>query len=55
MDIETKLWKRSKRSWATTIPHVVLLNLDLENNKYKVIWKWGERAGMWTVAFEEMS
>jgi hypothetical protein len=55
MDIETKLWKRSKRSWATTIPHVALLNLDLENNKYKVIWKWGERAGMWTVAFEEMS
>jgi hypothetical protein len=53
MDIETKLWKRSKRSWATTIPHIALLNLDLENKKYKVIWKWNEREGKWTVEFEE--
>jgi hypothetical protein len=55
MNFETKLWKRSNRSWATTIPHVCLFNLDLENNKYKVIWKFNERVGKWTVVFEEMS
>jgi hypothetical protein len=53
MNFETKLWKRSARSWATTIPHVCLLNLDLENNKYKVIWKWSVKAGNLTVEFEE--
>jgi hypothetical protein len=41
-------------SWATTIPHIALLNLDLPETDYKVIWKWNERAGKWTVAFEEI-
>jgi hypothetical protein len=53
MDIETKLWKRSNRSYETTIPHIALLNLDLPETDYKVIWKWSERARAWTVEFEE--
>ena len=53
MDIETKLWKRSQRSYATTIPHLALLNLDIENKKYKVIWQFDDKIGKWTVSFEE--
>jgi hypothetical protein len=53
MDFETKLWKRSQRSFATTIPHIALLNLSPEDNEYKVIWQFNERVGKWTVSFEE--
>jgi hypothetical protein len=35
IEITTKLWKRSKESWGTTIPKVVLQGLDLNKN-YKV-------------------
>ena len=28
MKFNTKLWKRSKKSWATTIPHIALLDID---------------------------
>ncbi len=38
MIFKTKLWKRGQNSYATTIPHVALLNLDLENQKYNVVW-----------------
>jgi hypothetical protein len=54
MIIETTLWKRSQRSYATTIPHIALLNLDVENMKYKVIWEFNERAGKWTLSFKEV-
>jgi hypothetical protein len=53
MKFETTLWKRSQRSYATTIPHVALLNLNVENKKYKVIWEFNERVGKWTVSFDE--
>jgi hypothetical protein len=54
MDFETTLWKRSQRSYATTIPHISLLNLDMKNKKYKVIWNFNERAGKWRLNFEEI-
>jgi hypothetical protein len=54
MNLETKLWPRSQRSYATTIPHLALLNLDLEKHKYKVIWQWNEKIGKWTIEFEEV-
>ncbi|MEE9152265.1 MAG: hypothetical protein V3U20_10610 [Thermoplasmata archaeon] len=54
MDIETTLWKRSQRSYATTIPHLTLLNLDIENKKYKVIWQYDDKIEKWTVSFEEI-
>jgi hypothetical protein len=54
MNLETKLWPRSQRSYATTIPHLALLNLDLPNKKYKVIWQYNEKVKKWTVSFEEI-
>jgi hypothetical protein len=54
MNIETALWKRSQHSYATTIPHVALLNLDVENKRYKVIWNFNEKIGKWTIGFEEV-
>ncbi|MBU2617867.1 MAG: hypothetical protein KKI07_04240 [Euryarchaeota archaeon] len=44
MRFRTKLWKRGKMSFATTIPHIVLLNLDPESKKYKVIWEYDDRS-----------
>ena len=32
----TKLWKRSQRSYATTIPLIVLLHIDEEKKYYEV-------------------
>ncbi len=54
MDIKTKLWKRSERSFGTTIPRLALLNLDVANKKYKVIWEFNEKVGKWTISFEEI-
>jgi hypothetical protein len=54
MNFETTLWKRSQRSYAITIPHFALLNLDVKNQRYKVIWEFNERVGKWTVSFEEV-
>ncbi len=53
MDYKTKLWKRSERSWATTITHQLLYNLDMEK-KYNVIWQYADKIGKWTVSFEEI-
>jgi len=48
MKIETTLWKRSHRSYAKTKPHLVLLNHDLSERKYKVIWEFNARARKWS-------
>ena len=53
MKFKTKLWKRGKMSFATTVPHIVLLNLDPEAKDYRVIWEFNEKIGRWTVGFEE--
>ncbi len=53
MRFKTKLWKRGKMSFATTIPHIVLLNLDPGSNKYRVVWEYDEKIGKWTVSMEE--
>jgi hypothetical protein len=53
MNLVTKLWQRSQRSYATTIPHFALLNLDLPEKKYKVIWQYNEKIGKWTIDFKE--
>lgn len=41
-------------SFATTTPHIVLLNLDLESKDYRVVWEFNEKIGKWTVGFEEI-
>ena len=53
MEFRTKLWKRGN-SFATTIPHIVLLNLDM-SKKYKVVWEYDDRSGKWTVSLEEIN
>jgi hypothetical protein len=45
----TKLWKRSKKSFATTIPHVVLLDLD-EDKQHNVVWEYDASLKKWTIA-----
>ncbi len=52
MKFLTKLWKRSKKSFATTIPHIALLHID-EDKKYKVVWEFDKKTGRWTVEFVE--
>ncbi len=49
MKFPTKLWKRSKKSFATTIPHVALLGLD-EDKPHKVVWEFDVALGKWTIA-----
>ncbi|MFC1728649.1 hypothetical protein ACFLZ7_04285 [Nanoarchaeota archaeon] len=53
MKFLTKLWKRSKKSFATTIPHVALLSLD-EDKKYNVEWEFNSKIGKWTMSFKEV-
>lgn len=40
--------------FATTVPRIVLLNLDPESKDYRVIWDFNETIGKWTVSFEEI-
>ncbi|MBU2617574.1 MAG: hypothetical protein KKI07_02715 [Euryarchaeota archaeon] len=54
MRFRTKLWKRSKMSFETTVPHIVLLNLDPESKKYNVIWEYDDRSDRWTVSLKEI-
>lgn len=54
MRFKTKLWRRGNISFASTIPHIVLLNLDVENKQHNVIWEFNEKIGKWTVSFEEI-
>ena len=52
MKFKTKLWKRSQKSFGTTIPQVALVMLD-ENKKYDVIWEFDSKLNKWTVCFGE--
>ncbi|MBW3015442.1 hypothetical protein KY330_03405 [Candidatus Woesearchaeota archaeon] len=53
MKFFTKLWKRSQKSFATTIPHVVLFKLD-ESKEHEVVWEFDSNSGKWTVDFKEI-
>lgn len=48
MKFPTKLWKRSKKSFATTIPHIALLDID-ETKPHKVVWEFDQNSKKWTV------
>ena len=54
MKFSTKLWKRSQKSFATTIPHVALFQLD-ESKKHEVVWEYNSEIGKWTLDFVEVS
>jgi len=53
MKFKTKLWKRSQKSFATTIPHVALFQLD-ESKNHEVVWEYNSEIGKWTISFEEV-
>ncbi|MDI6903741.1 MAG: hypothetical protein QMC77_08400 [Methanocellales archaeon] len=41
-------------SFATTVPHIVLLNLDPEEKYYRVIWEFDEKIDKWVMSLEEI-
>jgi hypothetical protein len=52
MKFNTKLWKRSPKSFATTIPHIALLSLD-ETKNYDVVWEFDQSIQKWTFSLKE--
>ena len=53
MKFLTKLWKRSQKSFATTIPHVALFQLD-DSKRHEVVWEYNSEIGKWTIDFKEV-
>ena len=54
MKYNTKLWKRSNKSFATTIPHPVLFKID-ESKDYEVIWDFDPVSQKWSLDFIPIS
>ncbi|UZE92518.1 MAG: hypothetical protein IB616_01535 [Methanosarcinales archaeon] len=52
MKFKTKLWQRGKTSFASTVPRIVLLDLDPDEKKYQVIWERTE-SNKWSVTLKE--
>ncbi|MFT4303834.1 MAG: hypothetical protein ACMXYG_04670 [Candidatus Woesearchaeota archaeon] len=52
MKFLTKLWKRSEKSFASTIPHIALLNMD-ETKNYDVVWEFNSKINKWTFELKE--
>ena len=49
----TTLWKRSQRSYGTTIPHVVLLHMD-EEKEQEIVWSYDNKFKKWVVELIEV-
>ena len=49
----TTLWKRSQRSYATTVPHAVLLHID-EDQGHELEWEFDKKQQKWTVTLKEV-
>lgn len=52
MKFNTKVWKRTKKSFATTIPQTLLFRIDL-SRKHFVEWEYISKSGKWAVNFVE--
>ena len=52
MKFQTKLWKRSAKSYATTIPHALLFLIE-EGKRYNVLWQYEANLAKWSVEFVE--
>ena len=52
MKFKTKLWKRSEKSFASTVPHIALLGMD-ENKRYDVFWEFNDSIQQWTFRLAE--
>lgn len=48
MKFKTKIWQRSGKSFATTIPQAILFLLDT-NEKYRVLWEYIEDKNKWYI------
>lgn len=44
----TKLWKRSQRSYATTIPHAVIVHIE-EEKEYELVWTFDSKLEKWVI------
>ena len=51
---KTSLWKRSQQSYATTIPHAVLLHID-ESKEHEAVWEFDAKMQKWIVAIKEVA
>lgn len=52
MKFETKIWKRSEKSYAATIPHALVFMIDA-SKKYYVEWSYDIKTKKWFVDFKE--
>lgn len=52
MKFKTKLWKRSDKSYASTIPHIVLLSMD-ESKRYDIVWEFNDKLKKWTMELKQ--
>jgi len=52
MKFKTKLWQRGKTSFASTVPRIVLLDLDPDEKRYHVVWERTE-PNKWSVTLAE--
>ena len=53
LNFYTALWKRSQRSYATTIPHMVLLHIN-EEKEYKIEWTFDSKLKKWMIELREV-
>ena len=54
MDETTKIYRRGKRNFQTTIPAAILFNVseqDLGSGNVRVLWSYDRRIRKWTVEF----
>ena len=49
----TSLWKRSQRSYATTVPHAVMLYIDEEKDN-SIEWEFDKKLQKWIVSVREV-
>ena len=54
MTFLTSLWKRSQVSFATTIPHAVLLMID-EEKDYEAEWEFDQKQKKWVIDLKEVA
>ena len=50
---KTSLWKRSQRSYATTVPHAVILHID-EEKEYEAEWEFESKTKKWIINIKEV-
>lgn len=52
--IYTLLWKRSQKSYGTTLPHPVIMYLD-EIKNHEVEWEYDPKISKWTIKLKEVA